>query len=304
MFDGSTGTNSGGYVTDAGATFELEGSAPFDSPSITGAGTLFDFGPTVTVDSNDTFSPANLRLGNGGTLTLNRDASIVNFLDSGGGTRNGTGTLTITGSITIPAAGDVTFSGGTTTVAGSASPVSLETGGGVNLSGATLDLDVPTTWTTSPIALGSTSTLNINSTFLDSGPQTMGTGPDSVLHVGSTGSLTLDPGSGKSFTTETQIQNDGTIAIASGTTTSAGFDQSGGTTTVAAGAELDGSVTLTGGTLKGNGTLGGPVSNTGGTVAPGSSPGTPGSASHVRQGAGPRSACDRGRCGGGHPGGP
>jgi fibronectin-binding autotransporter adhesin len=274
LFDGITGTNSGGYVIAANGILELEGTAPFNSPSVTGAGTFWDEGPTATVGSTDTFSPADVKLGNGGTLTLNRAASIVNLLDSGGGTRNGTGTLTITGSITIPAAGGVTFSGGTTTVASSASPVSLETGGGVNLSGATLNLDVPTTWTTSPIGLGSASTLNINSTFLDSGTQTMGFGSDSVLHVESTGSLTVDPGSGKSFTTETQIQNEGTIAIASGTTTSAGLTQSNGTTTVASGAELDGPVTLAGGTLKGNGTLGGPVSNTGGTVAPGSSPGT------------------------------
>lgn len=274
LFDGSTGTNSGGYVIDAGGTLELEGTAPFNSPSVTGAGTFFDFGPIATVGSTDTFSPANLQLGNGGTLTLNGNHSIVNLLDSGGGTRNGTGTLTITGSMTIPNAGGVNLSGGTTTVAGSASPVSFETAGGVNVIGATLNLDASAAWTTSQIELESTSTLNVNSTLMESGTPAMGADSGSVLHVASGGSLTLDPGSGKSFFTSTQIQNDGTTVIASGTTTSAGFTQSGGTTTVASGAELDGPVAVTGGTLKGNGTLGGPVSNTGGTVAPGSSPGT------------------------------
>lgn len=274
LFDGSTGTNSGGYVTDAGAVLELEGSAPFDSPSITGAGTFFDFGPVATVGSTDTFAPANVKLGNGGTLTVNGSHSIANLRDSGGGMRNGPGTLTITGSLTVPAAGAVAFDGGTTTVASSASPVSFETTGGMTLSGATLNLDVPATWTTSSIGLDSSSALNVNSSFLDSSTQVMGFGPDSTIHVGSTGSLTMDPGAGKSSFTETQIQNDGTVTVASGANSTAGFTQSGGTTTVAPGAELDGPVTVTGGTLKGDGTLGGPVSNTGGTVAPGSSPGT------------------------------
>lgn len=274
LFDGSTGTNSGGYAIGAGTTLQLDGSAAFNSPSITGAGTFFDFGPVATVGSTDTFSPANLRLGNGGTLTLNGSHSIVNLLDSGGGVRNGTGTLTITGSMTIPVAGGVNLSGGTTTVAATASPVSFETTGGLNVIGATLNLDVPATWTTSQIELESSATMNVNSTFQESGTPAMGADSGSVFHVGSTGSLTVDPGSGKSFFTSTQIQNDGTTAIASGTTTTAGFTQSGGTTTIAAGAELDGPVTATGGALKGNGTLGGPVANTGGTVAPGSSPGT------------------------------
>jgi hypothetical protein len=274
LFDGSTGTNSGGYITNASATLELEDSAPFNSPSITGAGTFLDFGPVTTVGTTDTFAPANVKLGDGGTLTVNGSHSIANLLASGGGIRNGPGTLTITGSLTIPAIGSVAFDGGTTTVAGSASPVSFDTTGGMTLSGATLNLDVPATWTTSPLALGSSSTLNINSTFLDSGTQTMGFSSDSLLHVGLSGSLTVDPGSGKSFVAETQIQNDGTTTIASGTTTSPGFTQSDGTTTVASGAELDGPVTVTDGTLDGNGTLGGPASNTGGTVAPGSSPGT------------------------------
>lgn len=286
LFDGSTGTNSGGYVIDANTTLQLDGSTAFNSPSITGAGTFIDFGPVATVGSSDTFSPANVQLGNGGTLTLNGSHSIVNLLDSGGGTRNGAGTLTITGSMTIPVAGGVNLSGGTTTVAGSASPVSFETTGGLNVIGATFNLDVPATWTTSQIELESGATMNVNSTFQESGTPAMGADSGSVFHVGSTGSLTVDPGTGKSFFTSTQIQNDGTTAIASGTITAAGFTQSGGTTTVASGAELDGPVTVTGGALKGNGTLGGPVANTGGTVAPGSSPGTLTDRGDYTQGAG------------------
>jgi hypothetical protein len=270
LFDGTTGTNSGGYVIDATATLELEGSAPFESPSITGAGTFFDFGPTATVSSGDTFSPANVQLANGGALTVNRDVTITNLLGSSGGIRNGFGTLTITGSMALPTPA---FNGGITTLAGTASALSLDTGS-LTLSDAVLNLDTPTTWTGTAIGLGSSSVLNINSTFLDSGTQTMGFGSDSVVHVGPTGSLTIDPGTGKSFLTETQIQNEGTTTIASGTTTSAHFTQSSGTTTVAPGAELDGAVTINGGTLKGSGTLGGPVTNTGGTLAPGSSPGT------------------------------
>jgi hypothetical protein len=274
LFDGTTGTNSGGYAIGATTTLELEGSAAFNSPSVTGAGTFWDFGPTTIVGSTDTFSPSNLKVSNGGTLTMNGSHSIVNWLDGNNGTRNGTGTLTITGSFVPAVAGTATFSGGTTTVAASAADVSLDAGGFTLDDGAALDLDAPTTWTTSPIGLTGSSTLNINSTFLDSGSQSMGFGPDSTFHVGSTGSLTVDPGSGNFFLAEPKIQNDGTVTIASGTTTSPGFTQAGGTTTIASGAELDGPVTVNGGTLKGNGTLGGPVSNSGGIVAPGSSPGT------------------------------
>jgi hypothetical protein len=273
LLEGSTGTNSGGYVMDGGATLWLEGTTPFNSPSITGAGTLWIYGPSVTVGSTDTFSPSNLQIGSGGVLTLNRDASIVNLLDSGGGVRNGSGMLTITGSADF-SAGELQLTGGTTTIASSTSPVSFTSGGGLTMSGATLSLDTPTTLTSNNIGLGGSSTINVNSTFSIPSPQTTGFGPDSVLHVGSTGSLTVDPGSGHSFTTETQVHNDGTITVASGTLSTAGFTQSGGTTAVASGAELDGSVTLTGGTLKGNGTLGGPVVSTGGTLAPGASPGT------------------------------
>lgn len=270
LFAGTTGTSSGGFVIDTPATLELEGSKAFESASVTGAGEFFAFGPNVTVGGGDTFSPGSLRIDNGSTFTLNRDVSVANLLRSGLGTRDGTGTLTITGGLTPPAP---TLHGGTTTVAASASPLTLDTGG-FTVDGATLNLDVPTTLASSSFAIGSNATVNINSTFLDSTSQFWGGDSSSAIHVGSTGTLTVNPGVGLPVVTNALVQNDGTIAVASGTLNSAGLTQSGGTTTVDAGAELDGPVTLTGGTLKGGGTLGGPVSNSGGTVAPGSSPGT------------------------------
>jgi hypothetical protein len=269
LFDGTTGTDSGDYAIDAPATLELEGSAPFESGSVAGLGEFFANGPNVTVSGSDIFSPASLKLGNGSTFTLNRDISIANLLASAGSIRTGTGTLTITGSM---AASTPTFSGGTTTVTGSASPVLLN-GGTTTLNGATLNLDTPTTWTSSAIGLGGSSVLNIGSTFVVSDPEVMGSDSSSVVHVEPAGSLTIDPGAGNSFTTETQIQNEGTTTIASGTTTSAEFTQSGGTTTVDSGAELDGLVIANGGTLKG-GTFGGPVTNTGATLEPDTAPGT------------------------------
>ena len=272
---GTTGTNSGGYVIGASTTLELEGSAPFSSPSVTGGGTFFDFGPVATVGSTDTFSPANLKLGNGGTLTLNRDASVANLLASGGGTRNGTGTLTITGSADLSGGGALDLGGGTTTIASSASPVTLKDGS-VVLSNATLDLDSPTTWATNSGMSFSNSTLNVNSSLtVTNAGNSFGGGADSAINVGAVGSIHVDPGSGGSPTIFVPIVNAGTVTISSGTLfANGGLTQTAGTTTVASGAQITGSVMLSGGTLKGGGTLGGAVSNTGGTVAPGNSPGT------------------------------
>lgn len=274
LFDGSTGTNSGGYVIDAAGTVELEGSGSFDSSSITGAGTFIDFGPAMTVGSTDTFSPANLQLANGGTLTLSGSHSIVNLLSSGGGTRDGTGTLTITGSAALDI-GTFTLNGGTTTIAGSASPVTIKDGSLV-LSNATLNLDTPTTWAPNSGMSLSNSALNVNSSLTvtnDFG--SIGGGADSAVNVGANGSIDVDPGAGTEPIVSVPIDTAGTVTVSSGTLeANGGLTQSAGTTTIAAGAKLLGAVTLNGGQLKGGGTLGGPVSNPGGTVAPGSSPGT------------------------------
>jgi hypothetical protein len=70
------------------------------------------------------------------------------------------------------------------------------------------------------------------------------------------------------------LHNAGMIAVNAGQLSGSGsLTQTGGLTTVAAGAVLDKNVALQGGTLRGSGTVGS-IQNTAGTVEPGSSPGT------------------------------
>jgi hypothetical protein len=91
------------------------------------------------------------------------------------------------------------------------------------------------------------------------------------------------------FDVTAPIENAGTIDVQAGPigapASTGSVTQTGGLTRVASGATLDLPLTMTGGTLKGTGTVRS-VMNTGGTVAPGNSPGTLTVSGDFTQGAG------------------
>ena len=276
---GDTGSTTGGYSISSGAALETHGT--FESPAITGAGTLDVASGTATIGADDTFTVPTLRI-DGGTVTLDQDVTIPTVVTTGGH-RNGTGSLTVTGT--------ADFSGlwldtGTTTVAASVPSFNidafLDVGSTTNGTNATLNLDTPTTYTESLNSNGINlegGVLNIASTFAMGGAGIQAgvndTGGSPEVHVLSTGSLTRDTSTGAAAIGPT-LNNSGTVSAKTGTLVLGdGLTQaSGAVTTVSAGAELDGAVTLNGGSMRGNGTLGGPVVNVAGTVAPGASPGT------------------------------
>ncbi|MBL8866569.1 MAG: hypothetical protein JNK93_13500, partial [Planctomycetia bacterium] len=88
------------------------------------------------------------------------------------------------------------------------------------------------------------------------------------------GSLAIQ--NGRTFVPSATFNSTGNLSIGAGSTfgdAATIFNQSGGTTTVNQTLRVGGGMTLTGGVLKGSGTVEGPVTNTGGSVAPGNSPG-------------------------------
>jgi hypothetical protein len=291
LAEGDAGSTAGSYSISSGATLAVAPSnGNFEAPTISGAGTVDVAGGDTTVGSTDSFTVPNLHIDGNGTFTLNQDLSIPSLIVAGSGHRNGTGTLTVTGTADFS---DLQLDGGTTTVAASVPSFDISHFLGV-ASGATLNLDHATTYAGSSDSNGINvdGALNIASSFTMSGIDgNSGGTPDQinnsgVVHVLAGGSLVRNTSSG-TVTIGPSLHNDGTVSVQTGTlAASTGLTQAGGVTTVASGAELDGPVTVSGGVLEGNGTLGGPVSNTGGTVAPGSSPGTLTITGDYTQGAG------------------
>jgi hypothetical protein len=279
MHEGDAGTTTGSYAVSSGATLEVSSSSStFDAPSISGSGTLDISGSHFTIGASDTFALPTIDMDGDGTLTLNKDLSLPTLV-SAGGHRDGSGTLTVTGTADFSG---LQLDGGTTTVAASvpsfdiSSFLTVGTGSG----SATLNLDTPTTYSQSSdsngINLGD-AVVNIASTFTLDGAGIAAAindaGGSPVINVLPTGSIIRNVSSGTQ-TVGAEIDNLGSISVQTGTLdASSGLSQTGGSTSVAAGATLRGQVTLDGGTLSGDGTLDGSVNNTNGTVAPGSSPG-------------------------------
>jgi hypothetical protein len=273
LLNGDAGSTSGSYSIAKEAELKLP-LHTFESPSVTGAGTVKVAGAVLTVEPTDTFSPGTLAITEG-TATLNRDVSVSTLLASAG-VRNGTGTLTVTGSLDFSASGSVQLEGGTTTIASSASPIAFGASQLV-VSEATLNLDTPATWTANQWTVQNGAVLNVNSTLgISEGGSlgNLGGSADSLVHVGAAGTLTVGTPA-RTFLISPKLENAGVVHFESGTANAvAGMTQTGGSTTVDSGAKLVGTVGLNAGLLDGNGTLGGPLTNTGGMVSPGTSPGT------------------------------
>ncbi|MEA2469788.1 MAG: hypothetical protein QOE38_787 [Thermoleophilaceae bacterium] len=293
-------------------------------------GGMIDNQGTMTLDGGaDGFccSSGSLQLTTSGSITV---ASGKTF--ALGSFSQTAGTTTVSGSMTSPAPFSITggalagnapvltnpntlkASGGTGTIKvhGTGSLAQANIGSGITIiveaSGADAALNGPAASFTNAGTIQLTATSNNNASF-DGGGGTMtnsgtietlpGSGGTRTLFekIANSGTITIgaNTGGGCCSSGNLQLTNSGAITVASGKTFTLGgiFSQSAGTTTV------DGTLTapaatfpISGGTVRGGGTLIGNVSNTGGTFAPGSSPGTLTVTGNYTQGAGGTLAVD------------
>ena len=153
--------------------------------------------------------------------------------------------------------------------------------------GAALLTQGATAWDTGNLTLGGAGEPGAEATWQNSGtlviagaPQLLAGSGNGVLRNTSAGTLRRDTPAG-AMVAAARIENAGTVHVLAGTmgtpdplpAPAAEFVQTEGLTTVAAGAGLGMNVTLSGGVLRGAGTVR-RIVNSGGTVEPGSSPGT------------------------------
>jgi fibronectin-binding autotransporter adhesin len=241
--DAGTLGASAGATTVAGGTLDLGGTNQTQNAGLTLASGAVNDG---TLSSSTGFA---LRSGSVG-------ASLAG---SGALGKSGPGTVTLTGNNTYT--GATTVSGGTLAL-GSGGSIAASSGVTLAAAGATFDTTAAGNQTIKDLAAVAGSTVNL-------------------------GASTLAFGTANSTTFAGSFAGTGTLNWQGGGTFSLTGDSSGfaGTTTIDAGtvaigtdavpnANLGGNVDVTGGTLKGLGTIGGNLVNTGGTVQPGGSIGT------------------------------
>ena len=222
-----------------------------------------------TIGSNNATSD-NLAVINGGTIKAN--TSGQELLMMGTGPVTNTGTLQVDPSSTLVVTSTLTnFSGNTLTggtyivngAAGSTGTMQLSSLGS-NANGEIVN-------NAANIVLNGP---NANTLLIDAG----GNNALTPLAANTTASSSLTIEGGYSFTTVGDFSNAGTVkvlassALTVGTGGANAYSQSGGLTKVN-GTLTAASVTLTGGTLNGIGTVSGNVVNTGGAVMPGDAPG-------------------------------
>jgi hypothetical protein len=285
--DGSVGLSTGKLIvgfdgSDSGGSFAIATGSEFKTNAnfallataqITGAGTMNIAGGTTTVPQNATFSPANLTIG-GGILTLDAASAITGAFSMTAGSRRGTGTLGLDGTASIT--GGSFLGSGTTTVA-TAAPAALAGSFGI-YSGHTLNLTVPTTWSSGTIGFGGADVGSLvnASTLTVSGD--VGALHDVCCSPGlirNTATMTRNTSTGTA-TLNVPFENAGTLDLQTGTLSHPAYSwtQTAGLTNVHAGATLSANPEIQGGTFEGGGTVAGNLTNTGGSVAPGASPGT------------------------------
>jgi hypothetical protein len=274
QLEGGAGSDDGTLTAQGGTTLTLHGNRSLSATgTITGAGTLNVSAGTLSIPSGATFTPTVLQIG--GTVTADgTPALVLPTLTFNGGSLDGTRNRTIH----TLTAHDGTLGGNNTTLIDTA----FTTDGPNRL---TFDVTTATT-TVSPswigvgdICVSNGGTLVLQAT-LTLGGSTGGfpcsTGGSKVDVNGANGKIEQSGPGTSTFATPVQASGGGTITVGSGQI----FSFNGGLTL------------LTGGTLKGAGTVGGPVTNTSGVVSPGSSPGTLTIGGNYAQGSGGTLAID------------
>jgi hypothetical protein len=263
---------------------------------------------------------SNITVGSGKTFALGAIFSQTAGTTTVSGSMTGVGPFSITGGalagnapvLTNP--NTLTASGGTGTIKvhGTGTLAQANIGAGITLvveaSGADAALNGPAASFTDAGTVQLTATTSNNASF-DGGGGTMtnsgtietlpGSGGTRTLFekIANSGTITIgaNTGGGCCSSGNLQLANSGAITVASGKAFTLGgiFSQSAGTTTVDGTLTApSGSFPISGGTVRGGGTLVGNVTNTGGTFAPGASPGTLTVTGDYTQGAGGTLAAD------------
>ena len=274
-------SSEGNFVTTATGTLSLQPASTFTlAGNVTGTGRVEVAQSTVTVPAGGPFTPGSLGIFGAGRLDLNRNAQVGAFdvhdsTTTGG--RHGSGLLTVSGPGDSALVGGQLGGTGTTVFDGPLllavqSDSSRLTGGAqVRTNGATdlkaggLAIDAGSAWENAGAM-----------TISNASPTTTALSGPGVLRNLASGVITKTAAG--TFLGSGSLENAGTITVGGGifgTVVAGAFGtltQTAGLTTVAAGATLDKSVLLQGGTLRGAGGVRSIV-NTGGTVEPGASPG-------------------------------
>ncbi|MFO0828334.1 MAG: hypothetical protein U0572_09300 [Phycisphaerales bacterium] len=283
----NTGTNSGIYSVDAGATLAFNTNHTHSPTSlVTGAGTINFTGGASTFPAG-TFAPSGtFNLTNGGAAVILNSAVSPSTIGSpivGSLTQNVDQTfpaVTVTG--TLNGGSNFTFPNGLTLTGanfGGGGVATIPVGATLTFSSATntiaktIDVAGTVDWLSNQVNFQS-STLNILPSGTMNAAGTALAQSSGVNVVNNAGTFNKSTGAS---TVGFTFNNSGTVNVAGGSLTANGnYTQTAGATIITGGSftKSGGSVALQGGVLGGTGTLTGAVTQTGGSIAPGLSPGT------------------------------
>jgi hypothetical protein len=276
-FNGSAADLTGGAVTATGTLphtgiLETDASLTVESGADLDIEDIRQFGGTLTTSGASPALTPTAYTQTGGTRAGVRPWTLQTAHVSGGQWQDAA-TTTISGTLTKDSASQWTIRSGPT----------VNVNGGASHTDGTICIDDANGNTGDP-------QVNVNSTWTISGAATLactGSLEAAAFIINASGSLVASNTGTHSI--GTPVKNAaGAITVANNQQFNfdGGLTQTGGTTTVAAGGTLNGSVALQGGTFKGGGSAGGPITNSAGTLAPGASPGKLTVSGNYTQGAG------------------
>jgi len=241
------GTSSGSYYAAVGATLDFGGGTHTinltAASSISGAGTVSYSGDATTVSGDGSYAVAGTTVINGGTLSVEQEATTTNLTVSSG-TLQGSNGITVTGVMTWTD-GTLSGSGATTVASGAALNISATGscwGTGARLTGRTLNVAGTATLTGTTTLCVDTGAIINNSGLFDvvsnvNVDNWSGGTRNAVLN--NTGTLRKSGGAGTSAWFSVAVNNAGIVQAQSGTLRLSNGGTSSGSYYAAVGATLD-----------------------------------------------------------------